>query len=294
MDINLERYRTFYHVVKAGSISAAAQALCISQPAVSQAVKQLERHLGGQLFFRTAKGIKLTPEGQVLFQYIEQGYALMQMAEDKFAEVLNLEAGEIRIGASDMTLRFFLLPHLESFHKLHPKVKIRVTNGPTPEVMRSLKKGLIDFGVISLPAAADKSLHIVEAAEIQDCFVAGNRFKAISDMPLSFMELAGYPLIMLEKNTSTRNYIDALANKQGVELNPDIELATSDLIVQFAERGLGIACVVRSFAEEAIARGDLFEIRLNEDIPPRKLGILTQKDMPLSPSARRFLELVNS
>lgn len=139
MDINLDLYKVFYHVVQTGSISKASQELFISQPAVSQSVRQLESKLGGQLFYRTPKGITLTPEGQVLYKYIEQGYNLIMLAETKFSETINLEAGVIRIGASDMTLKYFLLPHLEEFHKQHPKVRIKVTNGTTPETIEALK-----------------------------------------------------------------------------------------------------------------------------------------------------------
>ena len=78
MDINLELYKVFYHVVKTGSISKASQELFISQPAVSQSIKHLESKLGGQLFFRTPKGINLTPEGEVLYKYIEQGYNMLK------------------------------------------------------------------------------------------------------------------------------------------------------------------------------------------------------------------------
>lgn len=108
MDINLDLYKVFYHVVQTGSISKASQELFISQPAVSQSVRQLESKLGGQLFYRTPKGITLTPEGQVLYKYIEQGYNLIMLAETKFSETINLEAGVIRIGASDMTLKYTL------------------------------------------------------------------------------------------------------------------------------------------------------------------------------------------
>lgn len=293
MNINLEMYKVFYYVVKCGSITKAAQELYISQPAVSQSIKLLESRLGGQLLFRTPKGIKLTPEGEVLYTYIEQGYNLIMQAEIKFAEVLNLEAGEMRIGASDMTLRFFLLPYLEQFHKLYPKVNVKVTNGPTPETLHALKKGLIDFAVVSLPIPYSQNLNIVEVMEIQDCFIASPSFDRLVSKPVTLSELSCFPIILLEKGTSTRSYIDSFAAQQGVSLNPEFELATSDLIVEFAKRGLGIACVVRNFAEEAITNGSVIEIDTQDILPPRKFGIATLKNVPVSPSSRRFLDLIN-
>lgn len=294
MDVNLELYRIFYHVVKAGSISRASQELFISQPAVSQAIKKLESRLGGQLFVRAPKGITLTPEGEVLFKYIEQGYNMIMLAESKFMEAINLDIGSIRIGASDMTLKYFLLPYLEKFHKLYPKVKIMVTNRPSPETVEFLKKGAIDFGVVSLPLSDDDSLEVFQAREIQDCFVANERFAHLAGREVSINELVGYPIIMLEKNTSTRRYIDEYLFQHSVKLTPEFELATSDLIVEFACRGLGISCVVRNFAEEYIKAGKLFEINLKEKIPPRHFGIIKLRNVPLTAAAKKFVELIHS
>lgn len=292
MSIDLELYKVFYHAARAGSISKAAQELFISQPAVSQSIKLLENRLGGQLFFRTPKGITLTPEGEVLFKYIEQGYNFIMLAESKFSEMQNLMSGEIKIGASDMALRYYLLPYLEAFHTMYPKVKIKVSNGPTPETIRSLKKGLIDFGVISLPIAEDPYITVKEALYVQDCFVAGEKYKELSFRPISLKELSQYPILALEKDTSTRRFIDKFASSHGVLITPEIELATSDLLVQFAKRGLGISCVVRNFAEEELEKGELYEINLVEKIPQRKLGLATLKNVPLSASASKFLGLI--
>lgn len=292
MDINLELYKVFYHVVRTGSISKASQELFISQPAVSQSIRQLEGKLGGRLFFRTPKGIKLTPEGEVLHKYIEQGYNMILMAENKFSEAINLDAGEIRIGASDMTLKYFLLPHLEEFHRRYPKVRIKVSNAPSPETVSSLKNGFVDFGVVSLPLSDISAVDVLDAMEIRDCFIANYRFGQLASRSVSLAELSGYPLIMLEKNTSTRKYIDDFLSSNRVSIIPEIELATSDLLVQFARRGLGISCVVRSFAEADLENGSLFEIDLAEKIPPRQLGIVRLKSTPLSAAAVKFMELI--
>lgn len=294
MDINLELYKVFYYVVRSGGISKASQELFISQPAVSQSIRQLETKLGGKLFFRTPKGITLTPEGEVLYKYIEQGYNMILLAESKFSEAINLDAGEIRIGASDMTLKYFLLPHLEEFHKRYPKVRIKVTNGPSPETVACLKNGFIDFGVASLPLSDDNAVNVVDVMEIQDCFIANYKFGQLASKKVALAELTGYPVIMLEKNTSTRRYIDNFLSSYGISIFPEVELATSDLLVQFARRGLGISCVVRNFAEIDIENGSLFELDLVEKIPPRQIGIIKLKNTPLSAAAAKFIELINN
>ena len=113
MDINLEHYRIFYEVSRCGGITAAARALCVSQPAVSQSLRQLEESLGSQLFVRTPRGVRLTQAGQLLDGYVSRGLESILAGENLLKKWNNLEEGEVRIGASDMTLRFFLLSYLE-------------------------------------------------------------------------------------------------------------------------------------------------------------------------------------
>lgn len=292
MYINLELYRVFYFAAKSGSLSKASQLLFISQPAVSQAIKQLEDKLGGQLFFRTSKGIKLTREGESVYKYIEPAYNFIVAAEAEFTEMLDLSKGAIKIGASDMSCKYYLLPYLESFHKVFPQIKIHLTNGPTPETIDQLKKGLIDFGVISLPIEEDNRLVVKEVMSIQDCFVAGENYIELKGRTVPLSELLKYPILLLEKATSTRKYIEDHVRKYSLTLNPEIELATSDLLVEFAKKGFGISCVVRNFAQEDIDKSSLFELQLKEVIPPRQIGIVTLKDAPLSAAAKKFIGII--
>ncbi len=176
MNANLEHYKVFYYVAKNNSVTLAANELYISQPAVSQAIKQLENTLGCSLFFRAPKGVKLTTEGEMLFTYIKQGYEFFELGEKKLEEMLNFETGEIRIGASDMTLKYYLLPYLEKFHRSYPSIKIIVSNAPTPETIASLKSGKIDFGIVSSPVEESKDYNFYDVAEISDIFIASSRF----------------------------------------------------------------------------------------------------------------------
>ena len=200
--INLEYYKVFYYVAKLNSITLAANELFISQPAVSQAIKHLEKNLGGSLFIRTPKGMLLTPEGELLFTYASQGFEYLQLAESKYKELQTLEAGEIRIGASDMTLQFYLLQHLEKFHKLFPKIKVKVTNAPTPETLEGLSTGKIDFAVVSSPVSQETRMRVLPVCDISDTFVASDRFSDLKSKTLEFRELLSYPIICLEHNLS--------------------------------------------------------------------------------------------
>jgi len=290
MNFNLEYYKVFYFVAKYKSVTLASQQLYISQPAVSQAIKQLEQAVNCSLFFRTPKGVKLTPEGELLFSYIEQGYEKMLLGEKKLEEMLNFENGEIRIGASDMTLRFYLLPYLEKFHKSYPSIKIFVSNAPTPETILSLTAGKIDFGIVSAPIEISKNYKIIPVGEVVDTFVAGSRFSWLNGKTVPIDELERLPTICLEKNTSTRKFVDEFLLGNNVTLTPEFELATSDLIVKFAERDMGIGCVVKSFAEESFEKGSLFELKLSKQFPPRKICVLTSTKNPISQAGKKLLD----
>lgn len=292
MNINLEYYKIFYYVGKLGQITLAAKELSISQPAVSQAVKQLENQLNTQLFVRTAKGIHLTSEGKLLYDYIARGYETILQGEHQLHQMLNLATGEIRIGASDMTLQFYLLPYLEQFHEQYPGIKVSVTNAPTPETLLNIKNGQIDFGVVSTPFFPAEDLHVQEVQQISDIFIAGPGFKHLQDQILDYRILETLPVICLEKNTSTRRSIDEWLMSRKVELHPEFELATSDMIVQFVKRNLGIGYVMSGFAEEPIRQGQVFPLRFEEENPRRSFCIITSKNGHVSNAADKLLQMM--
>lgn len=292
MDINLDYYKIFYFVGQFQSISKAAEQLSISQPAVSQSIKQLESAMQAPLFIRTSKGVRFTSEGEVLFSYVKRGYEYIVLGENKVKEMLNLQYGEIRIGASDMTLQFYLLPILEKFHERYPKIKVTVTNGPTPETLNFLQEGKIDFGVVSSPISTKQGIKTKEVKEIEDIFVAGSKFDYLKDKILEYKQLEELPIICLEGKTSTRTYVDSYLWSKNVVLNPEFELATSEIIVQFALRNLGIASVVKDFASKYIEKGQLIELKFMETIPKRDFCIVTDENNPLSSAAQKFIDLI--
>ena len=236
MNVNLEYYKIFYYVGKYESITQAAEALAISQPAVSQAVKNLEKNLGSALFVRTSKGVRLTVEGKLLYSYVQRGYEYILLGERKFQEMQDLTKGEIRIGASDMTLQFYLLSYLERFHEMYPGIRVTVTNAPTPETLGYLQAGKIDFGIVSTPFQAGKHIRVRPVKEIEDIFVAGKNFESLKGKELDYRILEELPIMCLEGNTSTRGYVEQYLKDQDVVLHPEFELATSDMLIQFARR----------------------------------------------------------
>ncbi len=289
---NLENYKAFYYVAVYGSFTQAAGAMCLSQPAVSQSVKLLEQELQVSLFVRTSKGVRLTVEGEMIFVQIKAAFEHIEKGEQQLRQMLGLDLGEIRIGASDMTLQFYLLPFLEKFHEQYPDIKVIVTNGPTPETMENLERGSIDFGVISTPFSAAPHMLSKKVRRIQDIFVAGEKFKHLSGKRISYQALEQLPLICLEQNTSTRKYIDSFLSEKGVALSPEFELATSDIIVQFVRRNMGIGSVVEDFAMEYINSQEIFVLSFQEKIPNRFISIVRNDKYPLSVAAKSLWNLL--
>lgn len=292
MNVNLEYYKVFYYVCVHGSLTAAARELCISQPAVSQAVRQLEKDVGLKLFLRTSKGVQLTKEGELLYGYVKAGVEKILEGERVVERILGMDMGEVRIGASDMTLQFFLLPYLEEFHKEFPKIKVNVSNAPTPETIKSLEEGRIDFGVVTTPCDCRVGINQIPVKSIRNAFIAGNSFEELKGKTLDYTILSTLPCIFLEKNTSTRAFMDDFLLKQGMELKPEFELAISDMIVQFAKRNMGVGCVMEGFSRDAVDRGEIFELKFNLEMPARHICVVTGESNLISMPGRKLLEMI--
>ena len=191
-----------------------------------------------------------------------------------------------------MTLQFYLLPYLQRFHERYPGIRLNVTNGPTPETMHYLSEGRIDFGLVTTPLSRRKGFHSIAVRQIQDVFVAGTRFRKLKGEVLSWSRLRELPVVCLEKNSSTRRYVDDFLMARGAAIHPEIELATSDMIVQFALRNLGVACVVRDFAQPYLEAGTLFELRFESILPAREMELVTNEKLPPTSASAKFLEML--
>ena len=292
MDVNFELYKVFYHVASTLSFSEASKRLFISQSAVSQSIKVLEGKLGCKLLFRNTKKVKQTPEGKVLFKSVEQAFNFIKKGERNLYEMQSLIQGEIRIGASDTICKYYLLPYFKKFNKIYPGIKIHITNRTSPSCISLLQKGYVDFSVINIPTSGSyKNMKITEMKNIQDVFIAGKEFNNLRNKKIEFRELVKYPLLTLEKNTATRDFLETLALKNNVKLSPEIELSSVELLVEMAKIGLGISYVM-SDAVLNESEDDVFILNLKEKIPQRKLGIITHENIPLPIACERFIDML--
>lgn len=292
MALNFDLYKSFYFVANNESISKAAEQLYITQPALSRSIKQLEDELGCCLFTRTPKGVRLTKEGEILYEYIDKAYSFISTAEKKINDVKNLLEGEVKIGTSDTLCKYYLVPYLSLFKTLHPGIKIHILCNSTPGIVELLKAGKIDFGLINMPFY-DEHLNFKKIMDIQDCFVAGEKYKHLSGRMQHLSDIVKYPLLLLEKNSNSRLYIDRYFESNSIAVTPDFELATMDLLTRLAEFDFGIACVIRNFVEDELERGRLYEIKPIQGIPPRSIGVTWLKSLPLSAASNELINLLD-
>lgn len=287
MDINFELYKTFYLVAKSGSFSAAAKKLFVSQSAVSQSIKNLETIAGSTLFIRGSKHVELTSVGKMLYIYVEQAYSLFKTAETKMHEMQVLELGEIKIGVGDTILRHLLIPLLQQFIVEYPKIKIQIINRTSPGIIDSLRSGAVDLGIVTLPVT-DKDIVTPEFREVEDVFVASSRFDYLKNRFLTPKELAALPLLLLQKASSTRRNLDSYFSSIGLNISPEIELESMELLVELSKIGLGVAHVLKESVAEMVSTNELFILKLTETLPKRKLGVAKLRNVPLSPAAELF------
>ncbi len=291
MITKLDLYKVFCQVAKSKSFSKASKELYMTQPAVSQAIMQLEKELDIRLFNRTSKGVSLTNEGSLLFEYANSAISLINVGEEKILEFKNLTMGELKIGAGDTISKYFLLPYLETFHNKYPNIKFKIINGTTIELCSLIKSGEIDIAVCNLPIK-DSSLEMIPCREVRDIFVCGEKYKDLTKEKVSLEEMVQYPLIFLEPSSNSRKYVEKFMISKGIRISPEFELGSFDLLLEFAKINLGIACVVKEFSKDYLEKGLLYEVNTSEEIPSRSIGVCHLKSVPLSLASTKFVEIL--
>ena len=290
MAVKLELYRVFKEVAETGNISLAAKNLYISQSAVSQSVKQLETALQARLFARSPRGVSLTWEGQMLYQYVRSALGLLATGEDKLSQAQQLLLGTLTIGASDTVTSFFLTPYLETFHHQHPGIRLKIVSGRSAKVLSMLKSGAVDIAFASSPS--DSGLATWSCFATHAIFVAGSGYGCDFDHMHTRQEIADFPLILLERKASSRVFLEQYFLQSGITLTPEIELSSRGLLVSLAKIGLGVAGVTREFVQDALDNGEIRQLRTDFTIPARSVDMCTLREVSPTAAASAFMEMI--
>jgi len=292
VNVNYEYYRIFYYVAKYGNFTKAANALGSNQPNVTRSINRLEQTLGCKLFARTNRGATLTPEGQQLLSHVEVAQQQLQAGEAELSGSAGLQNGSIAIGASETALNIFLLEKLRAFHALYPNIRLRISNNSTPQAAAAIKRGTIDFAVVTTPADAQAPLHVTPLMPFDEVLVGGPAFSSLSDKALHLRDLENYPLICLGRNTMSYAFYERLFLRHGLVLQPDTEAATTNQVLPLVKYDLGLAFLPEPFAHEALERCEICRIPLAEPIPQRQVCLIRDTRRPLSVAARAFEKLL--
>lgn len=293
--VNIELYRVFYTVAKCGSLTKAADELFISQPAVSQAIKQLENQLGTTLFNRTHRGMELSTQGgKLIYKQVEEALALLDAAENKLIELKTTASGTIRVGATDSIFSNVLADKIVAFNEKYPAVRFELITGTTPETLTQLKENKCDIGFINLPIE-DKDVNFTgTVSHLSDIFVASSKkYAELKGKQINLKDLQEYPLLMIEANTVARRSFATFTQSLGISLSPDIEVANWDLMLKLAGKGMGIGCVPREYARDELESGELFEVDIVPRLPVRGVGMALPKNIPVPYALREFISLFN-
>ena len=291
MDINYELYKVFYYVASSLSLSEASKKLFISQSAVSQSIKTLEKKLDQPLFIRSTKKVQLTPAGQVLFKHIEPAMNLIARGENQLLDSTTLGLGQLHIGASDTICRYFLVPYLKKFHKTYPNVPIKVTNATSIQCVDLLEQGKVDMIITNFPNGYLNHSYIRKTvADFSDVFIANPNYFHLKQKQISYQELNQYPIMMLDRHSTTSEFLRNVFLQHQLELVPEIELSSNDLLLDLAKIGLGIA-FVPDYCVPANTK-DLFILDMKEKLPNRQMIAAVNTGLPISAATEAFLSIL--
>lgn len=286
MNVDLELYRVFYTVAKHKHMTRASEELHISQPAISQSIKKLEDQLGGTLFLRSNKGMELTEEGKMFYEYVKGALDLINNAEHEFTSFKDLSKGEIKIGCSATLTKLVLMDVLRDFHIDYPNINIIITNGLTSNLINDLKLGRLDLVIYNESNIKETNLNLEMIKELKQGFVYNPEF--YEDDINTFEELNNKPLILQKEESNSRKLLDHIALQNNVKLIPKMEVVSQDLITEFTNAGLGIGFVIINLAKRNFK--NLKELKINKEIPNINVYLATNKYVSLTFASKKIIE----
>lgn len=286
MNVDLELYRVFYAVAKHKHMTKASEELHISQPAISQSIKKLEGQLGGTLFLRSNKGMGLTEEGKMFYEYVKGALELINNAENEFTSFKDLSKGEIKIGCSTTLTKLVLMNALKDFHLDYPNININITNDLTSNLINDLKLGKLDFVIFNESNIKEANLNLEKIKELKQGFIYNPEF--YDDNINDFEDLNNVPLILQKEESNSRKLLDYIALQNNVKLIPKMEVVSQELITEFTNIGLGIGFAIIDLAKRNYK--NLKELNINKKIPNINVYLATNKSVSLTFASKMFIK----
>lgn len=289
--LNLGYLATFRLVIQRGSFSAAADVLGISQPAVSQQIRQLEQFLQTRLVERTGRGLKATTAGQALLVH---GERVEQTVEDAICAVSAFNhdvSGTLTLGTGATACIHLLPPLLQQLRRDYPLLRVGVTTGNTLDIVRAVEENRLDMGLVTLPASG-RALDVTPVLDEEFVFIASweqrEMFAALTPEMLH-----AQPLIAFESGSGTRALIDGWFDASGLALAPAMQLGSIEAIKRMVRAGLGYSIVPRMAVEQVADREGL-DIRSLTPVLQRQLAVVMRQDKILSKGIVGIIRLLRN
>jgi DNA-binding transcriptional LysR family regulator len=272
-NIDLELYRVFYEVVKYNNISKAAEAMFISQSAITQSIQKLENMLGGKVFYRNKRGVELTEEGRNLYDYIKDSIEKMSNAENIFSNYVNLDKGRIRIGGGNSIIASLIMEPLIEFIKKYPNIEVSIIGGVTDKLMQSLSNGELDLVALNLPYKTKKysNVEVTPLKNLNYVFYASKKY--LKKHPVNnIKDLENQVLIMPKYPAAKRKILDDYCKKIDLELVPTYEITSSSVMKGMVLGDIGIGFANEQKIKDILNKVDIIE---KIDADETKEGIAT-------------------
>ncbi|NLK03870.1 MAG: LysR family transcriptional regulator [Clostridiales bacterium] len=294
MDNQLSLYHVFNCVAELGNISQAAKLLYVSQPAVSKAISSLEKSMSLTLFIRNSRGVKLTKEGEILYQYTKEAFNILRQGEEKLKHIRELGVGELRIGVSSTLCKYILLPYLNRFIKTYPHIKITIESQSTIHTLKQLDTGSLDIGLVARPSN-QRLYEFLALYKIEDIFVATSEY--LDNLQIREMKediFTSSNLMLLDGENMSRMHIENYFLENNINPQHILEVSSMDLLIEFAKTGLGVACVIKEFVKDELSNGQLVQIPLEKPINKREVGFCYSKTAFLSDSMTKLINYISN
>jgi len=289
--MNLNQLKIFYTAVKEGNLSAAAELLFITQPAVTKSIQRLQEHYELKFIDYVGRKLVLTDAGQALYKIAENIFEMENYAEESIKDFKERKRGHIRILASESFGDYYLPEVVIPFCKAHPLVQVSMNILPTDLVVENTAGLKCDVGFISYAVRHEK-LTVREVLEDELVIITSKRHPLKGKHVLRPNDLEGQSMIMHEEGSAPRRAIDDFLQRHGITIKIPMELTSNRAIKRAVEHGLGMALVSRKVAQEEIEQRRLVALSLADSTMKRKFFLIHHKDKYISESLRRLMDMV--
>lgn len=287
MGMDIELLRMFQVVCDEGSLTRAAARLFRTQPAITQQIQLLEREFGHVLLERSARGVRPTPQGQALRERTGRLFREWDGLQEEMRDLAQGVHGELRIACSDTVARYFLPAILARFVASHPKVRLELRHASSGEIARLVEDGVSEVGFVLLPLARS-GLELRPVLEYRHRAAFGPQREPLEADAVAARELVKERLVLLPRETRTRQHIEEGFVRQGLVCDEVLEVGNVSVQKAMVRAGLGVGIL----PDYALAEGDGLRSRPIEDSHVRTIAACTAKGFKPSGAAQAFLALL--